>query len=59
MGHYQTRKRIREVPRNASTQLGYALFAVIKMIFRNPNGLEMINMNYIQTIVSINKFIKI
>ena len=26
--------------------IGYALFAVIKAIFRNPNGLEMI-MNYI------------
>ena len=36
---------------------GYALFAVIKTIFSNPNGLEMI-MNYIQTNVSINKNIK-
>ena len=26
--------------------IGYALFAVIKAIFSNPNGLEM-NMNYI------------
>ena len=34
--------------------LGYAVFAVIKAIFSNPNGLEMI-MNYLQTIVSIYK----
>ena len=36
--------------------LGYALFAVIKAIFNNPNGLKMI-MKYIQTSVSINKHI--
>ena len=33
----------------------YVLYAVIKAIFSNPNGLEMI-MKYIQTIVSINKY---
>ena len=31
--------------------IGYALFAVIKAISRNPNGLEMI-MNYIRPILS-------
>ena len=36
--------------------IGYALFAVIKAIIGNPNGLEMI-MNYI--FILINKLIKI
>ena len=53
MGHYQTRKRICEMPLNASSPVGYALFAVIKATFSNPNGLEII-MNYIQTILAIN-----
>ena len=39
-----------------SESIGYGLFAVIKAIFSNPNDLELI-VNYIQTIVSINKLI--
>ena len=36
MGHYQTRKRIGEMPLNASTQKSYALLAVNKGVIQQP-----------------------
>ena len=56
MRHFQTgtKTHMRDATEYTNS-VWYALFAVIKAIFSNPNGLEMI-MNYIQTIVSINKY---
>ena len=41
-----------------TNSIGYGLFAVIKAIFSNQNDFELI-VNYIQTIISINKSYKI